>query len=892
MSGNKLFSLLVVLFLSFQLAIASEVNLYQGSGPDDICPGSTGLFSDVVENSGDSPIEVSVSSSGTASVFSTTVPQGFVLGPGDIRNIYTYITPSSNTNLGQYVLDISANSESLTHSIFVKDCFDYSLTSLETEKHVCPGESESFLFEITNNGEYAETYELSVEGSYPGQVSLSESVVSVASGSSKNVEVFVSAEESSLGDYDLSLVVDPYTGSVVKSASSTLVVDPCYDFKINTEMDAISFCEHSQEVVSIEVENEGSTSNTFELDLDGPAWANLGNNRLDVAPSSTGNVELVLSPDYGVEGDFEVVFKATPEMGNVEALNVFNVNIKKCHDVTLDVEKNSDTICNSLESNYNVNVVNNGEYDKDYYLELNGPDWADLDQRSVSLGVGEDSQVTLTVNPDYDVVPATYTIEVSSHAKDSSKVASTDKLEITTVTREECYKVVLGLDDTEVELYSDSTATIPVIVENIGSDEATYELSVGGTASSFVYLNPSVITLGESKSELVYLYVAPAEKVNSGEYSVSVSARLEDSTILDSQTVNIVVNEGSEEVVEVTGEVTADLDQELSPFMRFLAFLKGLFTSEPSLEEEVEEVDEIVEEIVDETPEEELFEEVELEETGEEVVEETIEESPEGLMSLGDSVTFNVGDEEHSLSLEDKSANSVLILLESDPVYVALDVGESKEVDLDGDGVNDVLVTFNGFVGDEADITYEVLTTESVEEEVVVEEPTEESLDEGTTEEEVTEEIIEETAEEVVEEETTVDEVLEDITAEVVVDIEEDTYEEQGEGFLSSFISAFGNIFGNLKESVQTYRSQLIILVVLLILVLLSAKTEFLLKVKEFFEEEVEEEPVILEPEIKEEPKEEKKVKKEKPKEIVKEEPEEESEEDFIIEFDEDEEDK
>ena len=150
------------------------------------------------------------------------------------------------------------------------------------------------------------------------------------------------------------------------------------------------------------------------------------------------------------------------------------------------------------------------------------------------------------------------------------------------------------------------------IVENIGSDEATYELSVGGTASSFVYLNPSVITLGESKSELVYLYLAPAEKVSPGKYSVSVSARLEDSTILDSHTVEIVVKEGTESVeIEVTGNVVSDVDDTVSPFMKFIAFLKGLFTSESSLEEDVEEVDELVEDIVEES--EEVEESPELE---------------------------------------------------------------------------------------------------------------------------------------------------------------------------------------------------------------------------------------------------------------------------------------
>ena len=41
MSGNKFFGILVVLFLSVQFAFAGDLTLYQGSGPDELCPGST-----------------------------------------------------------------------------------------------------------------------------------------------------------------------------------------------------------------------------------------------------------------------------------------------------------------------------------------------------------------------------------------------------------------------------------------------------------------------------------------------------------------------------------------------------------------------------------------------------------------------------------------------------------------------------------------------------------------------------------------------------------------------------------------------------------------------------------------------------------------------------------
>jgi len=575
----------------------------------------------------------------------------------------------------------------------IKDCFDYSLVNLESEKHTCPGELESFNFEILNDGDYAETYDLSIDGNYPGQVTLSQGAVSISPGNSAMVEIYVEPTEDSLGNYEFSLVVDPNTGNSIKSSEVLLVVDPCYDFSISTDKDSVSICEHTQDTLSILVENQGSTSNVYNLDLEGPAWASLENNKLTVGPDSTSEVILHLSPDYGVEGNFEVIFKATPEMGSVQAMNVFSININKCHDVTVDVEKESDTICNSLENNYNVNIVNNGEYDKEYYLELNAPDWVDLDQRSISLSVGEDTQVNLIVNPGYSVDSDTYDISVSAHAKDSSKVASTDLISLTTVTREECYKVALSSEDDIFEIYSDSTGTIPVVVENMGSDKATYELSVGGTAASFVYLNPSIINLDESKSELVYMYVAPTEKISPGSYTVSVSARLEDSTILDSQTIEVLVMEPTEsfleEESEVTGMVTLEVEDssEISPFMKIIAFFKNLFSfGDSPIEDDVLEVDLIMEDLVQEEDYESEILEDELEVLDVEALE--IQEDltvDSNLMELGDSLNFNINEEEHTLSFEDKNSESVLILISSDPIYVALDICYSKEIDVDND---------------------------------------------------------------------------------------------------------------------------------------------------------------------------------------------------------------
>jgi uncharacterized membrane protein len=837
MSGDKFLIILMVVLISLPLTFAG-VSLYQGSGPDDLCPGSTGLFRDVIENTGGEPVEVSVSSSGAASFFSTTVPIGFVLNPGQIRNIYTYITPPSYTNVGIYDLQILANSETLSHSMYVRDCFDYSLVALNDVNHACPCGNQGFDFQITNNGDFADTYVLSVDGTAPGPIVLSETVLSVNPGETRTFSAYIEASCDSLGEYEFTVSATPMSGRSIKSANSMLVVDACYDFRVDSERDTISLCEHSQETVSIDIVNDGSTTNDFTFELDGPAWASLDKNSLSISPDSTGAVSLMISPDYGVQGVFEARFIATPEMGNVEALNIFSIGVNKCHGVVVDIEKGTDTLCNSLSNSYNINVVNTGEFSKEYFLELNGPEWASLNERSLSLGAGEEGQVVLNVNPGFSVPSGDYTVEVVAKAKDSSQVASSDIIELTTVTREECYMVLLGVEDNNVGLNYDTTTTVPIVVENIGSDTATYELGVSGTAANFVYLNPTVVSLEPSKSELVYLYIAPTGDVLPGKYEISISARLEDSTILATESVDINVNEGEymplvEEEQEIT-DVTS-----VSPFQRFLVFFKNLFAS-PEVDEET--VDDETN-VTDEEP---------VEEDGEEEVEEEPAIVGE-LFDLEQEASIEIGDEEHSIAYSEKLDDySVVLVISSDPVYVPLVVGESQEVDLDGDGVDDVLVTFNGFIGEQADITYEVISEGLTY-------PEEEDSEDEISDEEL-------------------DDALDEITGDSTGDVE-------GEPFLQSFATSFKSIFSGAGEAIQKNRNGLIIFIVILIALILLFRTNFLKKLKGFFEEEIDEEPVIVEEKKEPVEKVDKKAKKEEKK--SKKEEKLEEEEDFVIEFDE-----
>jgi len=58
----------------------------------------------------------------------------------------------------------------------------------------------------------------------------------------------------------------------------------------------------------------------------------------------------------------------------------------------------------------------------------------------------------------------------------------------------------------------------------------------------------------------------------------------------------------------------------------------------------------------------------------------------------------------HKITFKEVGTDSVTLKIESDPVEVTLNVGDTKEVDVNGDGVNDLSITLNSVTGGKADI--------------------------------------------------------------------------------------------------------------------------------------------------------------------------------------------
>ncbi len=545
---------LLVIYLSSSVnAQVDAFSLNAGQLQASICPSTTTLFITEIINTGSTESQYTVNIAGSASKWALSVPTGFVLKPGEKKNVYSYVTPRSTSQPGSYNLDVSVSTSNgdvkkVGYAINVRDCYGVEVKS-EQSKQICPCELVKYDFIVRNTGEFQETYNLEVKGSAADYVKLSEYRITMPAGSIKTVFAYVQ-NLCSLGKADFTIIAE---GREIASATSSVDVNSCFDYRVTSEKDFIRMCEHTTMTLPITLSNDGSKSNEYALNIDGPAWANLEKTSLVLGSGQSSRINLVLNPGYKDIGSFNVNFKAVSQLGQVEAIKPLNVEVRECNKVNVEIDEASDKICAGISKNYKATVKNTGEIKNEYKIGLQGPEWASIDKKIVTLEGSQSAGLNLAVKPGENEIGKEEII-VEASTSDSA-IKSRDKIGIEVISSKDCFKPELDIQEDKLDVALEASATVPITIKNSGVEASSYELAVSGDAAGFSQLNPSSIRLDAGKSDVVYLYVAPVEGVEEGDYKATVTIKTSNSAVLDTEEVNINVLAGDAAAEEESSTV-------------------------------------------------------------------------------------------------------------------------------------------------------------------------------------------------------------------------------------------------------------------------------------------------------------------------------------------------
>jgi len=503
-----------------------------------LCATDTAVFVTTITNQESFQNSYTVSLSGEGAKWAVAAPTGLTLKPGQSEQLYVYVTPSISALPGSYEVKVTVASFSKTETgsfnINVLDCHSAELTAQQNSQSICSATTAKYDLVLKNTGKYTENFQISVSGQARAWAEQSQSLISLAPNQTSQFSLHVTPPADQTGDFKLTVTAASQNSRALSSTELSLTSIPCYGFSAALETNYLSFCEASEVKVPLTIENRGSVANTYDIELSGPAWAKVENTKLEIGPGQSKSTNLILYPSYGVIGGFTVKLKIVPKIGSPQELE-FNAISTSCYSADLKLSTKEVKLCPNTENIFTVSLKNTGKFPTKYALSLSGADFATIEKPFVELNESQSEEINLHVNL-LNVEAGTKDIKVSATAQDPSKTTVSDSLKLEVAPASECYGVETTSALTQVEVLPGEPALVPIVINNKGLQNASYELELSGDGAQFVQLNPAALTLPGKTAKTVYAYIAVPEGTGKEAYTVGISARMKGSPTVVSTT--------------------------------------------------------------------------------------------------------------------------------------------------------------------------------------------------------------------------------------------------------------------------------------------------------------------------------------------------------------------
>jgi len=400
--------LLVALIVAFPVA---------GGGVINLCKGDTSAIPLVFNNILKSQVEYKILLEGEASTFSRATSTGFLLNPGETKNVFVYTTPTFSVPIGTYELSITEKTVSYsrtnTYNVNVQECVDFSTTLLENYDFLCKGGKGSLDLIIKNIGKEENTYSI-----YSNNIVklAEESLIIPQNRAMKTTLTLLPTKE---GNQTVKIEVVPEKG-VQKSVSLlNFYVKNCYGNEINSTN--LEICAGHEGTHTATLRNLGEFPENYELSLVAPVWFKMETiNETSLEAKTTKTIRFNVNPPAESANDYEVTIKAKGISGTAEStINVKVLEEEECYGVEISAEDIKMDLNSSSTST--IKIKNKEEETKNYTINLygSGANMAELNKRFLTLEPYSEGTVGLLVEPQSK--PGKYSLAVVI-SEDGNKV--------------------------------------------------------------------------------------------------------------------------------------------------------------------------------------------------------------------------------------------------------------------------------------------------------------------------------------------------------------------------------------------------------------------------------------------------------------------------------------
>jgi uncharacterized membrane protein/flagellar basal body-associated protein FliL len=176
----------------------------------------------------------------------------------------------------------------------------------------------------------------------------------------------------------------------------------------------------------------------------------------------------------------------------------FTINVNNCHNIQLTGEA-SKSICSKDVTQFNYQITNLADYQETLQIDLNGPNFLSASQSLITLNPQESKDIKVYVDENNRVGDYDFTLSASNQYL-ISEINSNLKVN-------SCYEFTVTSEKDFVEMCENSQQSIQIVVENIGTREMDYSLSL--ESPEWINLDSNSFNLEPNQKKTINLVISP-----------------------------------------------------------------------------------------------------------------------------------------------------------------------------------------------------------------------------------------------------------------------------------------------------------------------------------------------------------------------------------------------
>lgn len=279
------------------------------------------------------------------------------------------------------------------------------------------------------------------------------------------------------GIYTLALKVSSIKGTFSKEIKFEVLESRKIGIKTEPAELVLGQCEESE--INVSVENNGPIRETILLSIEGNAKNLLTLSSDEIVVDANSKKEVTLkarAPCKTTEAEKTARIIARIKGTEIETEKTIKVTL--IDKQTIEFEKKSFDVCNDVEETEIIKIKNTGRAEDKLMLSIDGPEWIELQQTSVTIEPGKEAEVSLKFMRTSE--EGDFNFRLIANSVPYEKTTGQEYV----ATLKDCYKVAIEKSSgKEKACIEDGKLTYKFLLKNEKDNEITLELSTEGIES-------------------------------------------------------------------------------------------------------------------------------------------------------------------------------------------------------------------------------------------------------------------------------------------------------------------------------------------------------------------------------------------------------------------------